>query len=80
MPCTWRQVAVRDHVLGTLRDAFQRHGAVPMASQELGLASDADPPGAVQLLTPAGSKLALVRAGLGVSEVPGGRVGARARV
>lgn len=53
-------MAARDHVLSVLRDCFQRHGAVPMCSQDVGLASDADPPGAVQLLTPAGSKLALV--------------------
>lgn len=51
-------MAAREHVLAVLRDCFQRHGAVPMASQELGLAGEAEPL-AVQLLTSAGTKLSL---------------------
>ncbi len=51
-------MAAREHVLAVLRDCFQRHGAVPMASQELGLAGDSEPL-AVQLLTSAGTKLSL---------------------
>jgi hypothetical protein len=50
---------VRDHVLSVLRDAFERHGAVGMCSLEVGLAGGGEPPGAVQLLTPGGSKLSL---------------------
>lgn len=53
------QMAAREHVVSVLRDCFQRHGAVGMCSQELGLASGDDPPGAVHLLTAAGTKLAL---------------------
>ncbi|PSC69649.1 putative serine threonine-kinase GCN2 isoform B [Micractinium conductrix] len=53
------QMAAREHVVSVLREAFQRHGAVGMCSQELGMASMEDPPGAVQLLTAAGTKLAL---------------------
>lgn len=53
------QMAAREHVLAVLRDCFQRHGAVAMASQELGLAGEGDPLMAVQLLTPAGTKLSL---------------------
>ena len=52
-------MAVCDHVLSVLKDCFERHGAVGMCSQELGLSSGEDPPGAVQLLTPTGAKLAL---------------------
>ena len=52
-------MAAREHVLAVLRDCFQRHGAVAMTSQELGLAAEAEPPSAVQLLTPAGTKLSL---------------------
>ena len=59
LPIFLPQMAAREHVLAVLKECFQRHGAVGMCSQELGLADGEVPPGAVQLLTPAGTKLAL---------------------
>jgi serine/threonine protein kinase/histidyl-tRNA synthetase len=49
----------RERVLSALRSSFTRHGAVSMASMEVGLATPDDPKTAAQVLSRGGERMAL---------------------
>ena len=50
---------VRERVVRTVKDVFACHGAVPMASMQLGLAHAGLPADTVRVLAPSGVQLAL---------------------
>ncbi len=57
---------MRDRVVRTVKEIFSCHGAVPMASMQLGLAHAGLPSDTVRVLAPSGVQLAL-RWGSGAS-------------
>ncbi|KAK9811583.1 hypothetical protein WJX72_006503 [[Myrmecia] bisecta] len=56
---TARQVDVQDMIMDVLKGVFSLHGAVPIASSEVGYASAEVPQDAARMLAPNGAQLAL---------------------